>query len=103
MWTPAGILGCTENDPEPSNLGRNGNSAGPERTPTGIKLAGRKRPKVLKDFESMASEKRKQKTEKGLEIPVPIKGDFDAALAKAAPPADRKRPDGKDRPQKRSE
>jgi hypothetical protein len=45
---------------------------------------------------------RKQTTEKGLEIPVPTKGDFDANLAKVAPPAGRKRPGGKDRPQKRS-
>ncbi len=48
------------------------------------------------------AEKRKQKTEKGLEIPVPSKGDFDAAMKKVAPPAGRKRPDGKDRPQKQS-
>jgi hypothetical protein len=48
------------------------------------------------------SDKRKQKTDKGLEIPVPTKGDFDAAMSKVAPPADRKRPGGKDRPQKRS-
>lgn len=47
--------------------------------------------------------KRKQKTNKGLEIPIPAKGDFDAALSKVAPPAGRKRPDEKDRPQKRSE
>jgi hypothetical protein len=51
----------------------------------------------------MADRQRKQKTDKGLEIPVPTKGDFDAALAKVAPPASRKRPGGKDRPQKRSE
>lgn len=51
----------------------------------------------------MPADKRKQKTEKGLEIPVPTKGDFDAALSKVAPPAGRKRPGGKDRPQKRSE
>ncbi len=48
------------------------------------------------------SPRRKQKTDKGLEIPVPTKGDFDANLAKVAPPASRKRPGGKDRPQKRS-
>ena len=29
----------------------------------------------------MAEKKRKQKTDKGLEIPVPTKGDFDAALS----------------------
>jgi hypothetical protein len=50
----------------------------------------------------VAEKPRKQKTEKGLEIPVPSKGEFDANLAKVAPPASRKRPDGKDRPQKRS-
>lgn len=50
----------------------------------------------------MAQKPRKQKTDKGLEIPVPTKGDFDAALSKAAPPAGRKHPDEKDRPQKRS-
>gem|GEM_PF-6736348 len=47
--------------------------------------------------------KRKQKTDKGLEIPVPSKGDFDAAMRKVAPPAGRKRPDEKDLPQKRCE
>jgi hypothetical protein len=46
--------------------------------------------------------KRKQKTDKGLEIPVPSKGDFDAAMRKVAPPARRKRPDEKDPPQKQS-
>lgn len=45
----------------------------------------------------------KQKTDKGLEIPVPTKGDFDAAMKKVAPPAGRKRPGGKDRPPERSE
>lgn len=45
---------------------------------------------------------KKQKTDKGLEIPVPTKGDFDAAMRKVAPPVGRKRPDEKDRPQKRS-
>jgi hypothetical protein len=50
----------------------------------------------------MAKE-RKQKTDKGLEIPVPSKGDFDAAMKKVAPPAGRKRPGGKDRPPERSE
>lgn len=44
----------------------------------------------------------KQKTDKGLEIPVPSKGAFDANLAKVAPPASRKRPGEKDRPEKRS-
>ena len=46
--------------------------------------------------------KRNQKTDKGLEIPVPTKGDFDANLAKVAPPVGRKRLGEKDRPQKRS-
>lgn len=50
----------------------------------------------------MAGKRRKQKTEKGLEIPVPTKGDFDAALSKVAPPVGRKPPGGKDRPQKQS-
>ena len=45
---------------------------------------------------------RKQKTDKGLEIPVPTKGDFDAAMRKVAPPVRRKRPDEKSGPQKRS-
>ena len=49
------------------------------------------------------AEQRKQKTEKGLEITVPTKGDFDAAMRKVAPPAGRKRPAEKDQPQKRSE
>jgi hypothetical protein len=44
----------------------------------------------------MAEKRRKQQTAKGLEIPVPTKGDFDAALSKVAPPASRKRPGGKD-------
>ena len=48
------------------------------------------------------AEKRKQKTDKGLEIPVPTKGDFDAAMRKVAPPAGRKRPDEKDRPPQQS-
>lgn len=51
----------------------------------------------------MAEERRKQKTDKGLEIPVPSQGDFDAAMRKVAPPASRKRPDEKDPPQKQSE
>jgi hypothetical protein len=50
----------------------------------------------------MAKERPKQKTDKGLEIPIPTKGEFDASLAKVAPPASRKRPGGKDRPPKRS-
>jgi hypothetical protein len=49
------------------------------------------------------ADQRKQKTDKGLEIPVPSKGDFDAAMRKVAPPADRKCPDEKDPPPKRSE
>jgi hypothetical protein len=51
----------------------------------------------------MADKERKQKTEKGLEIPVPTKGDFDAAMKKVAPPAGRKRPGAKDRPPAQSE
>lgn len=52
----------------------------------------------------MANERKpKQKTEKGLEIPVPTKGDFDAAMEKVAPPAGRKRPVDSDQPQKQSE
>jgi hypothetical protein len=47
--------------------------------------------------------KPKQKTEKGLTIPVPTKGEFDAAMRRVAPPAGRKRPAEKDRPQKQSE
>jgi hypothetical protein len=43
-----------------------------------------------------------QKTDKGLEIPIPNKGDFDSAMKKVAPPAGRRRPDGKDRPPKQS-
>ena len=54
----------------------------------------------------MADERRKQKTnpKKGepVEIPVPTKGDFDAAMRKVAPPVGRKRPDEKDLPQKQS-
>lgn len=46
---------------------------------------------------------RKQKTDKGLEIPVPTKGEFDAAMRKVAPPKGRKRPAEKDRPQRQSE
>jgi hypothetical protein len=49
------------------------------------------------------ADRRKQKTDKGLEIPVPTKGEFDADLAKVAPPVGRKRPAEKDRPPKRSE
>jgi hypothetical protein len=49
------------------------------------------------------SPKPKQKTERGLEIPVPTKGDFDEAMEKVAPPAGRKRPADSDQPQKRSE
>ena len=47
--------------------------------------------------------KPKQKTEKGLEIPVPTKGDFDEAMRKVAPPAGRKDPGGKDERRERSE
>jgi hypothetical protein len=46
---------------------------------------------------------KKQKTRKGLEIPVPTKEEFDAAMRKVAPPIGRKRLDEKDRPQKQSE
>jgi hypothetical protein len=49
-----------------------------------------------------AMKRRKEKTPKGLEVPVPTKGEFDAAMRKVAPPAGRKRPDEKDRPQKQS-
>lgn len=51
----------------------------------------------------MAEDRPKQKTGKGLEIPVPTKGEFDDAMAHVAPPAGRKRPDEKDRPPKQSE
>lgn len=50
-----------------------------------------------------STKQKKQRTEKGLEIPVPTKGEFDNALAKVAPPAGRKRPAEKDRPPKQSE
>jgi hypothetical protein len=46
---------------------------------------------------------KRQKTDKGFEIPIPTKGEFDAAMRKVAPPIGRKRPDEKDRPPKRSE
>jgi hypothetical protein len=48
------------------------------------------------------TKRRKQKTDKGLEIPVPTKGEFNADLAKVAPPVGRKQPAGKDRPRPRS-
>jgi hypothetical protein len=51
----------------------------------------------------MTANRRKEKTPKGLEVPVPTKGEFDAAMEKVAPPVGRKRPDEKDRPQKQSE
>lgn len=55
----------------------------------------------------MADTQRKQKTKpkKGepVEIPIPTKGDFDAAMERVAPPIGRKRPGEKDRPQKQSE
>jgi hypothetical protein len=54
------------------------------------------------DYACIMAKRRTQKTEKGLEIPVPSKADFDSAMKKVAPPAGRRRPDGKDRPQKRS-
>ena len=50
----------------------------------------------------VAAKRRKQKTEKGLEIPVPTKGEFDAAMKQVAPPAGRKRLAEKDQPQKQS-
>ena len=53
-------------------------------------------------FGAMAEKRRTEKTPKGLEIPVPTKGEFDAAMRKVAPPVGRKRPAGKDQPQKRS-
>ena len=40
----------------------------------------------------MSEPKPKQKTSKGLEIPVPTKGDFDAAMRRVAPPVGRKHP-----------
>jgi hypothetical protein len=49
------------------------------------------------------AEQRKQRTEKGLEIPVPKRRDFDAAIEKLAPREGRKDPDGKDRPPERSD
>lgn len=52
---------------------------------------------------AMTKKQKTEKTEKGLEVPVPTKGDFDAAMKKVAPPAGRKRPDGKDRPPQQSE
>lgn len=52
----------------------------------------------------MADERKpKQKTAKGLEIPVPTKGEFDEAIRKVAPPAGRKRPAEKDQPREQSE
>jgi hypothetical protein len=51
----------------------------------------------------VAKEQKTEKTPKGLEVPVPTKGEFDAAMKKVAPPAGRKRPDGKDRPPQQSE
>lgn len=48
-------------------------------------------------------ERRKERTPKGLEVPVPTKGEFDAAMKKIAPPVGRKRPDAKDRPPQQSE
>jgi hypothetical protein len=52
----------------------------------------------------VAERKQKTKPKKGapVEIPVPTKGDFDAALSKVAPPVSHKPPGGKDQPQKRS-
>lgn len=57
----------------------------------------------LTSFQMADERKPKQKTSKGLEIPVPTKGDFDAAIAKVAPPAGRKRPDDSGQPRKQSE
>lgn len=53
-------------------------------------------------YTQQMAKRRTQKTEKGLEIPVPSKGDFDSAMKKVAPPAGRRRPDEKDRPPKQS-
>lgn len=57
---------------------------------------------------SVAGEpQRKQKTKpakgKPIKIPVPTRGEFDAAIAKVAPPAGRKDPAGKDQPLERSD
>ena len=51
----------------------------------------------------MAKNQPKQKTDKGLEIPVPKRSEFDAAIEKVAPPAGRKRPAEKDQPPERSD
>lgn len=55
----------------------------------------------------MDTKRHKQRTKpkagKPIDIPIPAKGDFDAAMKRVAPPVDRKRPAEKDRPQKRSE
>jgi hypothetical protein len=51
----------------------------------------------------MAKERRKQKTDKGLEIPVPTKGEFDAAMRKAAPLAGRKPPGRPSRSSKKAQ
>ena len=51
---------------------------------------------------AMAKKQKTERTPKGLKVPVPTKGDFDAAMRKVAPPAGRKRPGGKDPPQKQS-
>lgn len=49
------------------------------------------------------AKRRKERTPKGLEVPVPTKGEFDAAMKKVAPPVGRRRPDEKDRPPQQSE
>ena len=41
-------------------------------------------------------QKTKPKQGKPVKIPIPTKGDFDAAISKVAPPVGRKRPGGKD-------
>jgi hypothetical protein len=43
-----------------------------------------------------------QRTPKGMEVPVPKRGEFDALLRKVAPPAGRKRPAEKDPPPEQS-
>jgi hypothetical protein len=48
------------------------------------------------------AKRRKEKTPKGLEVPVPTKGEFDAAMRKVAPPVGHRPPDEKDRPPQQS-
>lgn len=51
----------------------------------------------------MGEKRAKQKTAKGLEIRIPKRSEFDAAIEKVAPKAGRKRPAEKDRPPERSD